>query len=81
MENKIILDQLDDRIKRALAMIIEFYPQLKEGTLEPSLAKSLLEIIDGLKCFFNVIYDIQYNNNIHKYKNDIYGIAKGEFNG
>jgi hypothetical protein len=80
MEKQILLDQLDDRIKRALALFISIYPKLRDGKAEIEEARGLLEITDGIKCFVNTIYDIQYNNNIHKYKNEIYGIAKGEFN-
>ena len=44
--------------------------QYKEG---------ILEILESMSFFIKVIYDIQYNNNIEKYKDEIYGIARGEF--
>lgn len=76
MEKQILLDQLDDRIKRALSLILLLYPKLLNKELEQQEAVGLLEIIDGLKCFVTVINDIQYNDNIQKYKNEIYGIAR-----
>lgn len=79
MEKQILLDQLDDRIKRALSLILLLYPKLLNKELEQQEAVGLLEIIDGLKCFVTVINDIQYNDNIQKYKNEIYGIAR-EYN-
>lgn len=79
MEKQILLDQLDDRIKRALSLILLLYPKLLSKELEQQEAVGLLEIIDGLKCFVTVINDIQYNDNIQKYKNEIYGIAR-EYN-
>ena len=79
MEKQILLDQLDDRIKRALSLILLLYPKLLNKELEQQEAIGLLEIIDGLKCFVTVINDIQYNDNIQKYKNEIYGIAR-EYN-
>jgi hypothetical protein len=68
MEKQILLDQLDDRIKRALSLILLLYPKLLNKELEQQEAAGLLEIIDGLKCFITVINDIQYNDNIQKYK-------------
>jgi hypothetical protein len=76
MEKQILLDQLDDRIKRALSLIIMLYPKLLVKELEIEEANGLLEIVQGLQCFITVVNDIQYNDNIQKYKNDIYGIAR-----
>lgn len=76
MEKQILLDQINDRVKRALSLIVMLYPQLLDKSLEQEEAKGLLEIVEGLKCFINVIHDIQYNDNIQKYKDDIYGIAR-----
>lgn len=76
MEKQILLDQLDDRIKRALSLIIMLYPKLLVKELEIEEANGLLEIVQGLQCFITVVNDIQYNDNIQKHKNDIYGIAR-----
>lgn len=78
MRKQILLDQLDDRIKRSISLVIHLYPLLKTGELEEEQVKGLVEILDGLKCFFKVIYDIQYNGNIDKYEQDMYNIARGE---
>ena len=75
---RILLDQLDDRIKRALSLIVLLYPKLKEKELEPEEVKGLLDIVEGLQCFLKVIVDIQYNENISAYEQDVDGIARDE---
>lgn len=79
MEKQILLDQLNDRIKRALALIVYLYPKLKDHELEEEEVNGILEITDGLKCLLNVYVDVEYNNNIESYKDNIYGIAYKEF--
>ena len=80
MEKQILIDQIDDRIKRGLALVISMYPKIRDGEAEPEEYNGILEIIDSIKFFVKVIYDVQYNNNISKYKDEIYGIARREFN-
>ena len=78
MQKRILLDQLDDRIKRALSLIVLLYPKLKDKELDVEEVKGLLDIVDGLQCFLKVIVDIQYNENISAYEHDIYNIARNE---
>lgn len=77
MIKQILLDQIDDRVKRALALIIFLYPKLLNKELEPEEMIGLFEITDSLNYLMKVIYDVQYNNNIDKYKDDVFNIAKG----
>lgn len=79
IEKQILIDQIDDRIKRALALIIDMYPRIRDGEAEQEECNGILEILESMSFFIKVIYDIQYNNNIEKYKNEMYGIARGEF--
>ena len=79
IEKQILIDQIDDRIKRALALIISMYPKIRDGEAEQEEYDGILEILESMSFFIKVIYDIQYNNNIEKYKDEIYGIARGEF--
>jgi hypothetical protein len=79
IEKQILIDQIDDRIKRALALIISMYPKIRDGEAEQEEYNGILEILESMSFFIKVIYDIQYNNNIEKYKDEIYGIARGEF--
>lgn len=78
MEKEILLDQLDDRVKKGLALITVLYPRLLSGELEKEETSSLISILDGLKCFFKVITDVQYNGAIAKYRDDILNIAPKE---
>lgn len=80
MEKQILLDQLKDRIERALSLIIFYYPQIETKQIEKQSALDLLQLIEGIKCLLQVVIDIQYNDNIDAYKEEIYNIAKGEFN-
>ena len=75
MEKQILLDQLDNRVKQALAVLISMYPGLLDGSLEDEEVNGMLEITDGLKACFHTIADIQYNNNIEEYRDLIYNIA------
>ena len=78
LEKQILLEQIDDRIKKGLAMVIDYYPELYAGTLEEELAKGVLDILDGLKALITAVADIQYNNNIEHYKDVIYDVALKE---
>lgn len=80
MEKQILLDQLNDRIKKALSLIILYYPQIRDKELEQQQSEDILKLVDGLRCLLKVVIDVQYNDNIAAYKDDIYNIAKGEFN-
>lgn len=80
LQKQILLDQLDDRIKRAMAMVINFYPGLRDGTLDETQANGLIDIVEGIRFFLSVIYDVNYNNNIENYTEDILNIARSEFN-
>lgn len=76
MEKQILLDQLDDRVKRALALIIAIYPRVLDGEdMEEEELKGILDIIDGLKVMVSTVIDVQYNDNIDHYKDSIYEIA------
>lgn len=76
MEKRILLDQLSDRIVRALNLLTELYPRLREGTLATEETHEVLDLICGLKALTEAVIDIQYNDNIHKYKDKIYNIAR-----
>lgn len=80
LQKQILLDQLDDRIKRALAMVVQFYPELRDGTLDEIQANGLIDIAEGIRFFLHVIYDVNYNGNIQNYTEDILNIARNEFN-
>lgn len=79
LSKQILIEQLDDRIKRALAIIIQFYPELKSGDLDEIQAAGLVELADSIKFLIGVVYDVNYNDNIDKYKDDILNIARREF--
>ena len=76
LEKTILLNQLDDRVKKALAIIIAMYPRLLDKTIEQEEVKGILDLIDGLHCIMTTIADIQYNDNIDKYSDIIYSLAR-----
>lgn len=75
MEKQILLDQLDDKVKKAFAILLSLYPRLLDGDLETEEVYGILEVTEGLRCCFSTIADIQYNNNIESYKDLIYKIG------
>lgn len=76
MERTILLEQLHDRIKTALALLLEFYPKMYEGELETELVPCVVEISESLTHIIKAVADIQYNNNIEGYRDIMYEIAK-----
>lgn len=77
MEKRILIDQLNDRITRALAIILKQYPRLKDNELSDEEAKGLITLADSLRYLMSVIYDVVYNDNLEKYKGEIFKIARG----
>lgn len=76
MEKKILLEQLDHRIQKALSLIVYLYPRMKAHGLELEEVRGLIQIVDGLKCLVSAVADIEYNDNIEHYRDVIYEIAK-----
>jgi len=79
MEKLILLEQLDDRIKKALAIIVTLYPKVYAKELEEEDVTCLLSVIDSLKSVVGAVADIQYNDGFEKYAGMAYANARKEY--
>ena len=76
MERQILLEQMDDRVRKGLAVVIELYGRLiNEGITEEEMV-GLLDTTYGLSVIFKAIHDIN-NGNFNDYKDLVYTLAKG----
>lgn len=78
IEKQILLEQLNDRVVKAIALIVDAYPRLYAGELEEELIKGTIDLADSLRYIMSAIADIKYNNNIEQYKDVIYQISHKE---
>lgn len=78
MEKRILLDQLNNRVERAMTIIQKLYPLLIKHELSKDDAKTVLYLIQSVKCLIEVIIDVEYNNNIDNYRDEIFRIARLE---
>lgn len=75
MYKEILKAQLDDRVKRGLATVIEMYGRFDELTDEEF--EGIYEITEGIACIFKALREIN-NGDAEKYKPLVYTLAHGE---
>ena len=77
MEKQILLDQIDSTLIKAIDYLkMENYITFRDGVVDRETATYWKNMVHEFSCLVNIMYDIQYNNNIEHYKDEIYAIAR-----
>lgn len=77
MEKKILIDQINSTLIKAFDYLkLEDYENFRDGVIDKETATFWKYMVQEFAWLVDTIYDIQYNNNIEQYKDEIYAIAR-----
>ena len=80
-EKKVLIEQIDDRIRRGIAVFLHIYSHILSDSAEDEEKSAAVEILDSINFLTKAIISIQENGLTEEHKDLIYKLAKGEENG
>ena len=80
-EKKVLIEQIDDRIRRGIAVFLHIYSRILSDSAEDEEKSAAVEILDSINFLTKSLISIQENGLKEEYKDLIYKLAKGEENG
>lgn len=81
LEQKVLIEQIDDRIRRGIAVFLHVYPQIISGEAEEEEKHAAIDVLDSVLYLTKAIIGIQENGITEDYKDLIYKLAKEGENG
>lgn len=75
MQKQILIEQIDDRVRKGLAVVIELYSKLMNNEITDEECEGLIESTQGLAVIIKALVDIYYNG-IENYKDLVFKLAK-----
>lgn len=75
MKKQILIEQMDERVRKGLAVLIELYGRLVNGNITEDECRDLVDTTNCLSIIFKAMVDI-HNGNITQYEDLMYRFAK-----
>ena len=80
-EKKVLIEQIDDRIRRGIAVFLHIYSHILSDKNKEEEKRAAVEVLDSINFLTKSIISIQENGLTEEHKDLIYKLAKGEENG